>query len=286
MSWETTYNQWRSADWTTVKDYIYMNRAYYPSYSWADGYDLARTFAARWGRTFPSELGPVWVYRMESDRQIAFKDYYDKSSAVWIYTEIAGDAPNWDGPVTSSLTASCGNYSVYLIGSPEITRSQTSGLKSAILGERSLAPHIIANVTHAENLFDTIKAAIQAERDLPISVQVSIKGTSESPTRIRAAIRDLVELVPRIVAAAAKTDELPDGITATIAGNPLVYPWIAAAIKGETEKGVNIVTYIVVNRAHRIYLEMENLVPQEFDLRSTPNDPSEVRDWRAGSIGS
>jgi hypothetical protein len=88
-----------------------------------------------------------------------------------------------------------------------------------------------------------------------------------------------------VEAAVAKTDELPITILATVQGNTQLPIRTRATIKGEALKSVGIIANVVFNRIPQIYFEMENLVPRELDLRSTPNWPSKVKDWRKDSIG-
>lgn len=285
MSWQATYNQWRQIGhgYLPIRDEVYAHPELYPLYQWADGRDLKK-IGLRWGWT----LLPVMVYCMKPDAQIAFKDYYDPASPIWIYHEGTASTPTWDGGVVqeTTLDTACGNTTVFLLGSTEVTRSQTSRLVTYISNWRVLTPQICAYVTVPHELPDGITATIQRITELPITIQASILGNAEKAVGIRAAIRDQPELAPGIVAAAAKTDELPAGIITTIQNDTQLNPWIRTAIKGETELEVSIATFIVVSRKDTIRLEMENLGPQEFAHRAVPNWASRVKDYRTDSLGS
>lgn len=241
--------------------------------------------------TYKGYLLPVgvkyWWYKIPQDAnhkiQIARKAQAD-STTIYLYT-YPDDSPNWAGANLVEIAPPCSNWSsdVYLI--TETNRSQTWALRAAIQGTRELTPKIRAVVALTGELSDAITATIQANREEPIVLQVAVRGEASRDIGIKAAVRTERSLAPGIEAAVAKTDELPITILAAIRGYTQLPIRTRAAIKGEAQKRVGIIANVVVSRVPQIYLEMENLVPQELDLRSTPNWPSKVKDWRKDSIG-
>jgi len=167
----------------------------------------------------------------------------------------------------------------------EVTRSQTSGLKAAIQDGREKISGIRATVARTGQLADAITASVQAQRDAPVTLQAAVQGTVTRNIPIKAAVRTERDLASGIEAAVARTAELPVSIQTAIQGCSQLPICTRAAIRGEAQMSVGIIANVVVSRAPQIYLEMENLVPQEFDLRGTPNWPSRVKDWRAESLG-
>jgi len=284
MGWQTCYTK-TIGQMHYINEWIEGHPSDYPYGLWVDASSLAARMTAMWGSTYP----PFDVYRIYAsgyhDYQVAFRSH-DADSPVWVYCDDPDDTPNWGGAIQSSTTDSCGNYEIYLLGSPETTRSQTSRLITYISNWRELAPQICAYICNPHDLNDGITASIQAEQELPITVQAAILGNADKAVGIRAAIRDQPELAPGITAAAAKTDELADGLTATVQSDVQLNPWIRTAILGETQLEVSIATFIVVSRKDTIRLEMENLGPQEFAHRTVPNWASRVKDYRTDSLGS
>jgi hypothetical protein len=198
------------------------------------------------------------------------------------------DTPNWGNTSSMiSIAPPCANWYTDLYEVPaEVMRSQTSGLQAAIQGIRERDISIISAVAKEDSEDIGILAAVQAELELPITIQAAIKGARERSLPIRAAIRSECIVEPDIIAAVAKEDSEDIGILATIQGERFVYDNLKAAILGEAERTVGITAVVVKSRADKILLEMENLWPQELDLRSTPNWASRTKDYRKDSLGS
>ncbi len=244
--------------------------------------------------------GFYWFYKIPAEaghrEQLAFRSPEDRRSVGWgqrlikkdvlyIITH-AGDTPNW-GNVSQFIDIGppCGNWRSAMFEEGETTRSQTYSLLAAAQSNRELPIGIDAAVAKTEELAPGVTATIQATPELPITTQAAIAGNPELAHPVRAAIRAELLLEPGIIAAIGKDFSLVPGVTATVQGNPYQWYGTRAAIKGETEKSVGITAFVVKSRATQIMLEMENLWPQEMDLRSTPNSPSEWRDWRKHQLG-
>jgi len=208
-----------------------------------------------------------------------------KKDVIYIIT-YPGDTPNW-GNVSQFIDIGppCGNWRSSMFEEAEITRSQTYSVQAAVQTVRELPGKIKATVAKNDELACGVTATIQAAPELPIEMRAAIMGNPEIEYPIRAAIRAERLLEPAIIASISKDFSLDSGVTATIQGNPLQWYGTRAAIKGETEKTVGIKAFVVKSRVNQIMLEMENLWPQELDLRSTPNSPSKFRDWRKQPIG-
>lgn len=244
--------------------------------------------------------GFYWFYKIPAEaghrEQLAFRSPEDRRSVGWgqrlIKKDVlyiityAGDTPNW-GNVSQFIDIGppCGNWLSGMFEEGETTRSQTYSLLAAAQSNRELPIGIDAAVAKTEELAPGVTATIQATPELPITTQAAIAGNPELAHPVRAAIRAELLLEPGIIAAIGKDFSLVPGVTATVQGNPYQWYGTRAAIKGETEKSVGITAFVVKSRATQIMLEMENLWPQEMDLRSTPNSPSEWRDWRKHQLG-
>jgi hypothetical protein len=229
--------------------------------------------------------------------QLAFRSPVDRDATEWwalspkagvIYLlTYPDDTPNWGNLSTLvSISPPCGNWNSRLYESDYVLRSQTWGILAAIMAEREKVASILAACAKTDEMNSGITATIQGEPELPVSIYAAIQGEAERYPRIRAAIRAEPELEPAIIAACAKTDELDCGVLAAIRGNPEVHSHLKAAIKGETETSSGIVAFVVKTRVNSILLEMENLFPQELDLRSTPNWASRVKDYRKSGLGA
>lgn len=268
---------WRTWFWATRPG---TTATYSPYTEWAAGY--------------------YWFYKIPAEgghrEQLAFRSPEDRRSTGWgrrlvkkdvlyIITH-AGDTPNW-GNVSQFIDIGppCGNWRSAMFEEGETTRSQTYSLLAAAQSNRELPIGIDAAVAKTEELAPGVTATIQATPELPITTQAAIAGNPELAHPVRAAIRAELLLEPGIIAAIGKDFSLVPGVTATVQGNPYQWYGTRAAIKGETEKSVGITAFVVKSRATQIMLEMENLWPQEMDLRSTPNSPSEWRDWRKHQLG-
>jgi len=258
-------------------------------------------YAKRPGETStdPGEwpMGYYWFLKIQAsgghkDQLIFYSDVDKYYKACWSdHTKVefhAGvkyllclpdDTPNWAGANLVEIAPPCGNWrsDMYIVSAS--TRSQTSGLLAAVRKDLELQPRLLAAVAKTDQLGDGVLAAIQANRDAPVTIRAAIMGEPSQDIGIRAAVRAERELAPGIEAAVAKTDQLGSAIKAAVQGNPQVNIRTRAAIKGEAQKTVSIVAYVVVRRVDKIKLEMENNIPQEVDIRSTPNWASKVKDW-------
>lgn len=275
--------------WWPVDPYI--RRHPYRTWVWERRYD---TNATEWAN------GYYWFYRIPAENghreQLAFRSPEDRRSVGWgqrlvkkdvIYIiTYPGDTPNW-GNVSQFIDVGppCGNWRSSMFEEAEITRSQTYSVQAAVQAVREMPTSIGAAVAKNDELDAGITATIQATPELPVLTYAAIAGNPELVHPIRAAIRAEPYLEPAIIAAVGKDFSLDCGATATVQGNPYKWYGTRAAIKGETEKTVGITAFVVKSRATQIMLEMENLWPQEMDLRSTPNSPSEWRDWRKHQLG-
>ena len=196
-----------------------------------------------------------------------------------------GDTPNLGSVGFIDIGPPCGNWWTDMYVEGETTRSQTYSIRGAVQSNRELPAKVSAAIAKNDELTSGITATIQAAPELPIEMRAAIMGNPELEYPIRAAIRAERLLEPAIIASISKDFSLDSGVTATIQGNPLQWYGARAAIKGETEKTVGIKAFVVKSRATQIMLEMENLWPQELDLRSTPNSPSRFNDWRTDQLG-
>ena len=275
--------------WWPVDPYI--RRHPYRTWVWEQRYD---TDATEWAN------GYYWFYRIPAENghreQLAFRSPEDRRSVGWgqrlvkkdvIYIiTYPGDTPNWgNASQFIDIGPPCGNWQSSMFEVRETTRSQTYSVQAAVQAVREMPTSIGAAVAKNDELGAGITATIRATPELPIITQAAIAGNPELVHPIRAAIRAELYLEPAIIAAVGKDFSLDCGATATVQGNPYKWYGTRAAIKGETEKTVGIVAFVVKSRADQIMLEMENNWPQELDLRSTPNSPSKFRDWRKQPIG-
>lgn len=223
-------------------------------------------------------------------RQIAMKPAVDYPAKGWkkgvIYIIVrAGDTPNWAGASLIAIAPPCSNWGAYLYEATAQTRDQSWGLNAAIRANRDKAVGLKALVALTDALPCSIKAALAGNPELEADISAYIQGNPERAHKLKAAIQEGQELPLGLVCAVAAPFDLPTGISATIQGNPWEHCHLKAAIKGETETSVGIVAYVVKSRLDTILLEMENLWPQELDLRSTPNWRSRVKDWRTATLG-
>lgn len=212
--------------------------------------------------------------------------YKVKKNVIYICC-YSDDTPNW-GSVSKFVTVSppCSNWHTHLYEVIEkTTRSQTWGLLAGIATTRDKALSVSAAVAKTGSLEGGLSAAIAADIDLPISIYAAILGDANQYCNQRAAIRTDRLLEPSALAAVAQDFDLPIDMYAAIQGNPEAHSHVKAAILGETESSVGIVAYVVKSRVDEIMLEMENLWPQDLDLRSTPNRASKFKDWRKSSLG-
>jgi hypothetical protein len=256
------------------------------SWGWP-GYELSEPITYYWFMKISPSGGHQEQLAIRSpETRTSPQGYTVKADVIYILT-YETDTPNW-GTASSLVAISppCGNWlsSLYEVTN-EVQRSQTVGLLAAIQAEIDKTCGIIAAVAKTGQLNIGILANIQGSPQLPLGLKAAIRADTSRYLPIRAAIRAERLLEPSIIAAVGKDFELPAGITATIQGNPQIHCHLKAAVLGETEKTVGIVAYVVKSREQAILLEMENLGPQDLDLRSVPNWPSKVKDYRKSSLG-
>lgn len=243
--------------------------------------------------------GYYWFYKIPSENghleQLAFKSPEDrrslshgrrlvKATAVYILT-YQNDTPNWG--TNSTLVAigpPCGNWHSNLYETHEVTRSQTFGILAAVRAERQKIAKVRAAVAKTGELECTVQAAVMAQLDLPIEMHVAVMGERERALFMRAAVRTERLLESTVEAAVGKDFSLPSIMEATVQGNVHLHHGMRVAVRGETQKFVGITAFVVKSRADHIYLEFENLLPQEMDLRGVPNWPSRVKDYRKDAI--
>lgn len=241
--------------------------------------------------TYSGYMLPVgvhyWWYKIPADAhhkiQIARK-FAENGKLIYIYT-YPNDTPNWAGATLVEIGPPCSNWSSDVYMFTWFTRDQTWGLNAAIQAKREKPLGLLAVIALNPELSPKISATISADLVLDTGISAYISGNPERSIRMFAAICKGQELPLGLVSAIATQFDLPTGISATINGNPDKHCHIKAAIKGETETSVGIVAYVVKSRIDTILLEMENLFPQECDLRSTPNWRSKVKDWRKDTLG-
>ena len=258
------------------------------AWGWPGGFPFAYTCIYSFYK-IPAENGhkEQLVIKSPVDRVKAGENILIKANVYYLVAS-PGDTPNW-GTRSSTITVSppCGNWwTSFFEVSLLITRSQTSTLNAAVQGNRDLSVGIKASVVQTSDLVDSITAAVQGYRQSPpIILRAGVQGNISRDVLINAAVAQQRDLAPSIKAAVAKDSDLPINIQAAVCGNPQINIRTRAAVRGEAQKSSGIIAYVVVSRGPQIYLEMENLVPQEFDLRSTPNWSSKIKDWRKDTLG-
>jgi len=253
-----------------------------------------------WGTVLPASPWDTWFYwapwncqvMMISasgghQPQLASKELADGTITLRVYD---GDTPNLGNLGATQVAAPCGNqgYAQYTVTgevSPEITRSQTWDVAAAAQAVRQIPVGLRASVCTIDQLETCIVSAIQFEEVLECNIFAAVRAEREKTCKILAAVRTEPYLGIGYVAAVGKDFELPVSIGAINQGNPQVRYHLRAACLGESEKSVSIKALVMKSRVNQIMLEMENLWPQEMDLRSTPNSPSEWRDWRKHQLG-
>lgn len=198
------------------------------------------------------------------------------------------EAPRWGNLTSLANQNPCANmgYMKYgLTEEPIYERMQSWRLTASIRAERALAPKISVIIAMQNFVLPGISATIRDEPSLAPGITASIVGDAIWRLPIRAAVRAERSESPGISAIVAHDFSEAPGISATIQGNPYREPKIRAAIKGEAETRPRIICNIVKDRTDAIMLEMELLLPQELDLRSTPQAPSRFKDYRRDALG-
>jgi hypothetical protein len=235
--------------------------------------------------------------RVRPNEQLAFKSpvtrsvvrgtktYTFEKDRIYILT-YDNDSPRWGNNSTIQISPPCGNWYSDLYYSTESTRSQTMGILAGVRGERDKTAQILAAIAKIDSLDVGILATVRGTPELDIAIRAAVLGEATRYLPTRAAIRAERLLTPAIIAAVGKNFDALPGITATVQGNPQTHGHLKAAILGEAEKSAGIIAYVVKTRVNSILLEMENLFPQELDLRSTPNSASKVKDYRKSSLSA
>jgi len=262
-----------------------------------------------WRTWFWADDGPIYIpdgdyqfYKIPPEgihgEQLAFKSPVTRKKTVWyeitvyadriyVLTE-EDDSPNWGGIADLvAISPPCSNWESNVYYFTHTVRSQTSGLNAYVRAHVSKTINILATIAKTDQLDDAVTASVQGQRDAPVAIQAAIKGevTLNNPL-IKAAVCKERNLEPGIEAAVAGDVNLNPSVCAWVVGNPKLDIRNRAAVSGQAEKRVGITAHVVVSRVEQIYLEMENLVPQELALTSTPNWASRVKDWRKEKLGS
>jgi hypothetical protein len=216
------------------------------------------------------------------------RDYYAVYETLkpgW-YCSLPGAGLRYDGITSVEGSGTVDFVRNFVNNFLPITRSQTWGILAGIQADLQKAAAIRAAIATTPELPISIYAAVQAQLDLPIEIHATVMGERERSLPIRAAVRAEPTLSPAIIAVVGKDFDLLPIMRAAIKGDAEVHCHLKAAVFGETEKSVGIVAFVVNTRVDHILLEMENLWPQELDLRSTPNWASKVKDYRASNLSA
>ena len=262
-----------------------------------------------WRTWFWADDGPIYIpdgdymfYKIPPegihDEQRAFKSPVTRKKTVWyeitvyadriyVLTE-EDDSPNWGGIADLvAISPPCSNWESNVYYFTHTVRSQTSGLNAYVRAQISKTINILATIAKTDQMADAITASVQGQPEEQIGIQSAVKGevTLNNPV-IKTSIAKEMEFAPGIEAAVSGDVNLNPSICAWAVGNPKLDIRYRAAVSGQAEKRVGITAHVVVSRVEQIYLEMENLVPQELALTSTPNWASRVKDWRKEKLGS
>lgn len=242
--------------------------------------------------------GDYWIQRIPADdahrEQLAYwtpvdiysgSNVYFKANTLYILTD-RKDTPNWGG--TSNfvqIAAPCGNWGFFNYQSNEQERNQTYGSRAAVLGTRESIISIKALLVMMGEIACSVASSIQSTRDAETDICAAVLATREITYPIRAAIRVQRSLTSGTKAAVARDFSISYDINAAVQGSPRIIYGQRTAIRGEAQATIRMTAMVMKSRVNTIYLEMENLWPQELDLRSTPNWPSRVKDYRKDSLG-
>jgi len=169
---------------------------------------------------------------------------------------------------------------------PQITiRTQTWGIRSAVQGVRETPLELLTAIATTPMRDLVLDATIAGNPAHEFLLSSTIRGTLEKEFKLKSAIRKTIDVPLKMSTAIAHDFEIAPKIDATVQGNPWVHTHLGAFIQGEAEKAFTISAIILKDRTETIYLEMENLFPQECDLRGIPNAPSKFKDWRKETFG-
>jgi hypothetical protein len=199
---------------------------------------------------------------------------------VYIVTN-DGELPDWGGMSLISTGPPCGNYIEDMWAGEWVrVRSQTTPFRAAIQGTPSIDFAQRAAIAKTGSINVATRAHIQDSPLLEVTTRAAIMGTPSIDIINRATIRGDTSLDSPIRAAVSVNPSIEVTQLAYIKGNPRQWYHVRAAIHGETSMSYAVRALIVNDRTDEIYLEMENLYPQENDLRSVRNAPTRTRDWR------
>lgn len=169
---------------------------------------------------------------------------------------------------------------------PQITiRTQTWGIRSAIQGAREAPLKLLTAIATTPMRGLVLDATIAGNPTHDFLLSSTIRGTPEKEFKLKSAIRKIIDAPIKMTTAIAHDFEIAPKIDVAIQGSPWVHTHLDASIQGEAEKAFTVSAIILKDRAETIYLEMENLFPQECDLRGIPNAPSKFKDWRKTTFG-
>lgn len=241
--------------------------------------------------------GYYWFYKIPPEaghkQQLAFRSpttrrsywgYVVEANVLYIIT-YPSDTPNWGSTDNFvEISPPCGNWYSDVYRLLENTRDQTVKATTAISAQRARSYRACSAVAKISTEQVSAYAALQAIRERPVEALAAIQATPERQIHIRSAVRIENQSEVSAVSAVAIDFEANSKADAVIRGNPIAYVYCRCAIKGDTQTRYSAKAFVVLSRADKILLEMENLWPQEFDLRSVPNAPSEFRNWRNVSL--
>lgn len=244
--------------------------------------------------TIPIQESPAPQLAFKSpERRCAYVIDYDhaidrwfvEANVTYIFT-LPGElpaCPNTGGVI--EIASPCDNWESAIWSVAETVRTQSWGLTAAVQRTRTLTPIISAVVGQHSDLDCSVLSAVAKTQGLAPGSLAAIQGEAQKIPRIQAAIRSDRSIQPGILSVIAKDFDLLPGSLAAISGDYQDHFHTKSAIQSDVEKPAGIIANVVKSRATQIMLEMENLWPQEMDLRSTPNSPSEWRDWRKHQLG-
>lgn len=172
----------------------------------------------------------------------------------------------------------------YVVIPPTAIRNQTAGIKTAIRTDQGSRSRIRSAIAKTFIMNTNVITAVRTSRVVSSKTITAIQTNRDRSTNIRSAVRTLREVECTLVSAIGKDFDLESKVTATVQGNPIKAVRYRGALKGEAQTTSQITAFVVLSRAEKIMLEMENLYPQEFDMRSVPNWASEFKDWRKSKL--
>lgn len=244
--------------------------------------------------------GYYWFYKIPPEaghkQQLAFKSPEDrrcyawkrfncniKANVIYIIT-YPGDTPNWGNSTLVNIGPPCGNWRSNMYKVITAIRNQTAGIKTAIRTDQGSRSRIRSAIAKTFIMNTNVITAVRTSRVVSSKTITAIQTNRDRSTNIRSAVRVVREVECTLVSAIGKDFDLESKVTATVQGNPIKAVRYRGALKGEAQTTSQITAFVVLSRAEKIMLEMENLYPQEFDMRSVPNWASEFKDWRKSKL--